>query len=945
MLCSRCTSLLTAPFYNPLSDSKLTRVLQESLGGRCKTVVVATISPSITAIEESISTLNYAQSACGIVNKPISSSSIAFGEMPNFSDKTSGECTVESWQEMEMRLQYMQTQVEEAQAALARKHIQQQELQEKVEKSEEKLLVKQRQLYDAEKENKALKGVVETETRKRKEAETELHRTQIDLKKTALILKATQATESSLTAEAKSLITKLEEIIGDRNEMHSLVLSQREAECQRRKAALQFQQDALVLLSNIESSFSNLQTNIQSGQSNAVDIAAESYKNGQEFLAKTQQLLSEVSENVVCVTDSIKTLITGDEGILSSIQSSSDSVLLHMGASSEAFTEGEAAMEKSCHSMRKRLNESAKALDERSSSIQSSTNQTLQHFEEKVVESKNAISHLVLRMKSLITNLSESKAEKLKELDMLMEQWRDQSIHSLKSLHDMTSSSMDAYKASIDEFESGMRGHEELAKSLEDQRSFVNSHGSAHVQSIGQQESILQAHCDNLKQSHQIQIQLRNEVMTSIMSGVQALVAAEMQKLASAETDNFKVLEKGGADLTGINQIMSQSAHSVIENINSTNQTLSEKASMLQSNDTKANEAMKSTCATMEEVVRSSNTHQQLVGEFATKGLYVVSEIKAIDDKNAEVIKTAERDGKNCSACIVNGVFKPTVSEMKKTVKSSLEVMTNLSTSIIPDINGTLDDVANKRKLLASQMNGSFQSAEHQLSNMRENVKSIAKSQYDSADTLGREISSASDTHATKIMSFYSTDLDSVKNKLVSAMVDMGDSCTRLISEGKFYSNTTSSSINEFSFNKLKCNATVDPAPAKRDSNFSHELSSTPAAESILEGHDLDISMPENDSKLAADEVEDRSQSSSLSEIDTSHESQEDDNRSMHSAGSVASMPTPRLTSRDINVNYSHHQSQNSSKHHRVTGSSGSSMRKSNLPSGLPNPSRKRVKR
>ena len=61
------------------SDSKLTRILQESLGGRCKTVIIATLSPSITAIEESISTLNYAQSANGIINKPVSTSSMAAG--------------------------------------------------------------------------------------------------------------------------------------------------------------------------------------------------------------------------------------------------------------------------------------------------------------------------------------------------------------------------------------------------------------------------------------------------------------------------------------------------------------------------------------------------------------------------------------------------------------------------------------------------------------------------------------------------------------------------------------------------------------------------------------------------------------------------------------------------------------------------------------------------
>jgi kinesin family protein 11 len=115
-----------------LSDSKLTRVLQEALGGRCKTVIIATVSPSITAIEESVSTLNYAHSANGIVNNPISSSLIAFGEkMPSFdrpgfdsnTDSKVPAITVESWQEMEMRLQYMQTQVDEAQAALARKHI------------------------------------------------------------------------------------------------------------------------------------------------------------------------------------------------------------------------------------------------------------------------------------------------------------------------------------------------------------------------------------------------------------------------------------------------------------------------------------------------------------------------------------------------------------------------------------------------------------------------------------------------------------------------------------------------------------------------------------------------------------------------------------------------------------------------------------------------------
>merc|ERR1719230_818721 len=54
----------------PFRDSKLTRLLQESLGGSCKTCVIATVSPSADAIDETLSTLQYAQAAHGIHNKP-----------------------------------------------------------------------------------------------------------------------------------------------------------------------------------------------------------------------------------------------------------------------------------------------------------------------------------------------------------------------------------------------------------------------------------------------------------------------------------------------------------------------------------------------------------------------------------------------------------------------------------------------------------------------------------------------------------------------------------------------------------------------------------------------------------------------------------------------------------------------------------------------------------
>jgi kinesin family member 11 len=54
----------------PYRDSKLTRLLQESLGGRAKTTIIATISPSADASDETLSTLSYASRAKSIENRP-----------------------------------------------------------------------------------------------------------------------------------------------------------------------------------------------------------------------------------------------------------------------------------------------------------------------------------------------------------------------------------------------------------------------------------------------------------------------------------------------------------------------------------------------------------------------------------------------------------------------------------------------------------------------------------------------------------------------------------------------------------------------------------------------------------------------------------------------------------------------------------------------------------
>eukprot|EP01022_Parablepharisma_sp_SALTPOND_P028966 TRINITY_DN72143_c0_g1_i1.p1 TRINITY_DN72143_c0_g1~~TRINITY_DN72143_c0_g1_i1.p1 ORF type:complete len:836 (-),score=45.37 TRINITY_DN72143_c0_g1_i1:1378-3885(-) len=59
---------IKAPTYVPYRDSKLTRLLKNSLGGNCRTVMIAAVNPSSVCYEDTLQTLKYADRARTIRN-------------------------------------------------------------------------------------------------------------------------------------------------------------------------------------------------------------------------------------------------------------------------------------------------------------------------------------------------------------------------------------------------------------------------------------------------------------------------------------------------------------------------------------------------------------------------------------------------------------------------------------------------------------------------------------------------------------------------------------------------------------------------------------------------------------------------------------------------------------------------------------------------------------
>lgn len=219
----------------------MTRILQEALGGCCKTVIIATILPSIVNVQESLQTLHYAQTAIGIQNKPISNLYMfVSGSLSSNVLTSDGSMTVapERWQEMEIRMEHMQQEVEEARQALARNYMQQQEQKEQAEKAQQLL---QKELDDARRELAIRTADLRSLEATAKALKGKLRNTEENLHKTSVVLMATQQSEQALTSEASALLQQaLKDSIDDGDKLHKLVQVSREDEVNRRILTREF---------------------------------------------------------------------------------------------------------------------------------------------------------------------------------------------------------------------------------------------------------------------------------------------------------------------------------------------------------------------------------------------------------------------------------------------------------------------------------------------------------------------------------------------------------------------------------------------------------------------------------------------------------------------------------------------------------------------------------
>jgi kinesin family protein 11 len=316
------TSLRDKAGRIPYRDSKLTRLLQESLGGRCKTVIIATVSPSVLCCEETLSTLSYAQRAHGIKTKPVSSLRCIAGVAGSGGGgSTGGELdpwttnegvTMDTFRQMETRLQYMEAQVSEAQGALGRKHDQMKTAVEEAGELRTRLVGIQDEVTEA-------KASLEAAEEEREQVKEELRGTAEKLGQTTTLLQARVVTEDKLLTEGGALLANVDEAVADGDELHMEVEKLHEEETVRRSAASDHARENTQAVNELDAAVTKCEEEQAQCRQGMVELIGTMADQSKAHVQSVQAAADEMTTGVSADTTKLRSKIGAHEQALQSL--------------------------------------------------------------------------------------------------------------------------------------------------------------------------------------------------------------------------------------------------------------------------------------------------------------------------------------------------------------------------------------------------------------------------------------------------------------------------------------------------------------------------------------------------------------------------------------------------------------------------------------------------
>ncbi|KAF9580445.1 kinesin motor protein cin8 [Lunasporangiospora selenospora] len=583
-------SLVERSQHIPYRESKLTRLLEDSLGGKTKTCIIATISPARSCLEETISTLNYANRAKNIKNTPEVNQKMSKktlikeylleidrlkADLHATREKNGVFMTQESHQALLDENTSNKDMVIETQKQAEKANQELQKVEEKFRENLKLLTVAEHRL-----------GVATTELEVK---QAELHMTQDELTTTrqsleeeSILRQAHAQTEAKLDAIATGLRSTLTASIQDNEGLHGQLERKIQVEQKNKVTLTEFQGRAAALGEELFKRLNVFRKSQTESSTSAMQRLEEALRDSSKHIDGTQQLMD---AHVERINQAIKTLqrldistskevATLQQGLEETCKETRELLKTRTDITKATALEGFASLKKAIAEL---VDSTSSRNDAIITGVTSLIDESARFTKEQTVQFQRSLDHFELETKSEIDRLKQQNLELKKKLTEQEARQDEQRSQLLSNIGNMLNTFLgNQSKEVMGLFLETSHAHESsftmLDKAHEEQRAWAStfrSQGEHHAKQLDSSKEQLQIRGVDAKKK----LTEGSTALSLIADKANSIVCSEVDNQSEAATTRLAAVDRATVQaynrmkehISGISQHSLQTSSGTVE--------------------------------------------------------------------------------------------------------------------------------------------------------------------------------------------------------------------------------------------------------------------------------------------------------------------------------------------------------------------------------------------
>lgn len=732
---------------------------------------------------------------------------------------------------MECRLQYMQTQVEEAQQALARKHLQQQELVEKATQAETAMAKSQADLQVESEKNLELQSELAACKGEKEVLSQQLSKTEATLEEITLVLKATQNTELTLTQEARALLQALLKSIATSDDMYNGLIQQRDEDLRRKQETKSFRTNMASLMEELQATLSivgSLETeHFVSLQDSVHSSNRQHIQHIEQYTATTKDIAEHVNETMSNLKENLIKDASSYVSVSSKAQESISSAIANV-------VEENKQLQSSCNKIKEGLEVSISHLQEVEKGYDVVSSELLQSLAQNLAESRKKLSEIIASVSNSMESAHTQRIKSGKALRSILQNWKCSSLEHSNTVRTTSGAQRTQMTTSLQMLQSEVVRHEEISKQLAGQRAFLQETRERYLGDLKLQGRLLCKQKQVFEESHHRQEDFCQKFMSNVMQQVQTIMQNQLSEIEKHQQESYNKLVSGNQKLSDVHAGVEASASAILSSIASTNNVVQENVEKVRETESKISGALETSDMALHDMQVACQGHEaETVKKFET-ALQEMSDQEESETKATnQIIQGCQTDVAACSAHL---------ETVEKRVRDSVECLSTNMKNVFSNVSENIIDATKSRientlqspcDEYSSQIKTSLDEACLGVGVAEENFQYVCKEQSNLADAM-KEYTSSVVVNVEKISTEQSQSIENQKAVIIQSLEKHQAEVSKKLSESESRVSASNAAVCDFSRNVLRVDEETPSVKELNIPDYSEVLSSTPSVDVIL---------------------------------------------------------------------------------------------------------------